>query len=112
MASGAHVKDPIGSLQGLVFFGFPLHPAGKPGTSRADHLAGVACPMLFLQGTRDALCQLELMRPVASRLGSRATLHVVEGADHGFAVLKRGGRTQQDVLAELAATCAEWVERL
>jgi predicted alpha/beta-hydrolase family hydrolase len=96
---------------GLVFFGFPLHPPGKPSTSRAEHLPRVELPMLFLQGTRDRLAGLDLLRPALDGLGHRATLHVVDGADHGFAVLKRSGRTVGEVLAELAATTARWIGR-
>ena len=91
---------------GLVFLGFPLHPAGKPGTERAEHLARVAVPTLFVQGTRDTLAGLDLLRPV---LPSRATLHVVEGADHGFAVKGRG---LGDVAKEIAAAVARWADGL
>jgi predicted alpha/beta-hydrolase family hydrolase len=91
-----------------VFLGFPLHPAGRPGVSRADHLDRVQIPMLFLQGTRDTLCDLTLLRPVVARLAERATLHVVEGADHSFHVLKRSGRTDEQVEDELAIAVAEW----
>ncbi len=99
-------------VQGLVFFGFPLHAAGKPSTDRADHLSTVRPPMLFLQGTRDRLAELELLKPVCARLGERATLHVIEGADHSFEVLKRSGRTHAQVLDELAQTVAAWAARL
>ena len=98
---------------GLVFLGYPLHAANKPAVhpKRAEHLARVPCPMLFLQGTRDALADLKLMRPLLKKLPN-AQLHVVEGADHGFAVLKRSGRTEAEVLRELAETTAAFVERL
>jgi hypothetical protein len=109
MTSGAAAVRPLEGVRGLVFVGFPLHPAGRPGTQRADHLAEVSLPMLFLQGTRDKLADLELLRPVTDGLGERATLHVVEGADHGFHVLKRSGRTDEEVLDELARTAAEWM---
>jgi hypothetical protein len=112
MTSTAAAAKELPGLRGLVFFGFPLHPAGKPGTSRADHLARVGLPMLFLQGDRDRLAELELLRPVLEPLGHRAHLHVVEGADHGFHVLQRSGRTDEDVLAELAATTAAWLRTL
>jgi predicted alpha/beta-hydrolase family hydrolase len=111
MTSLAASKETLG-VRGLVFFGFPLHPAGAPATDRAEHLASVANPMLFLQGTRDKLAGLDLLRPVVERLGPRATLHVVEGADHGFDMLKRSGRTAADVLEELAKTTASWATRL
>jgi predicted alpha/beta-hydrolase family hydrolase len=99
-------------VRGLVFFGFPLHPAGRPGTQRAEHLAGVQVPMLFLQGTRDALADLPLMRSRCMELAPRASLHVVEGADHSFHVLKRSGRTDEDILDELAHTVEGWMESL
>jgi uncharacterized protein len=100
------------SVRGLVFFGFPLHPAGRPGTQRAEHLTRVETPMLFLQGTRDALADLALLRPLCDTLRPLSTLHVVEGADHSFHVLKRCGKSAGDVLAELARTTALWAEHL
>jgi predicted alpha/beta-hydrolase family hydrolase len=106
MTSTAAAEAPL-PVQGLVLVGFPLHPARKPSTERADHLARVAHPLLFLQGDRDALAELGLLRPVAERLGAR--LHVVEGADHGFHVLKRSGRREEEVLEEIAATAAAWM---
>ena len=102
----------IASVRGLVFFGFPLHPAGRPGTQRAEHLARVRIPMLFLQGTRDALADLALLRPLCDTLVPLSTLHVVEGGDHSFHMLKRFGKTDADVLAELACTAASWAETL
>lgn len=109
MTSRAQAVEPLPRVESLVFFGFPLHPPRKPAVERADHLAAVHCPMLFLQGTRDDLADLELMRTVTAPLGKRATLHVVEGADHGFAVLKRSGRTAAEVLEELGDTMAQWL---
>lgn len=100
MTSTAAAESPLPDVRGLVFLGFPLHPAGRPGTDRARHLAGVTVPILFVQGTRDRLADLELLRPVVADL-DHATLHVVDGADHGFRVLKRSGRTEDDVMAEL-----------
>ena len=113
MTSGA-AAAPTGlpNVAGLVFVGFPLHPPNKPSTSRADHLDQVPQPMLFLQGTRDDLADLELLRPVIERVGRRATLHIVEGADHSFSVLKRTGRTNAQVLTELATTIASWADTL
>jgi len=99
-------------VRGLVFFGFPLHAAGRPETKRAEHLDRVPMPMLFLQGTRDTLADLTLLRPLCERLGSRATLHVVETADHSFHVLKRSGTTDAEVLRELARTVASWADSL
>lgn len=110
MTSTAAAEKGLPGVSGLVFFGFPLHPAGKPGVSRAEHLAEVEMPMLFLQGDRDRLADLELLRPVLEPLGHRAHLHVVEGADHGFHVLKRSGRDDEEVLAELATTAAAWMQ--
>jgi predicted alpha/beta-hydrolase family hydrolase len=112
MTSLACAEERIPHARGLVFFGFPLHPVGAPGTERGKHLERVTIPMLFLQGTRDKLADLELLTPVIEGLGPRATLHVVEGADHSFAVPKRSGRSEADVLDELAQTIAEWAERL
>jgi len=108
MTSGAAARRPLPGVLGLVFLGFPLHPAGQPGDRRADHLDQVGLPMLFLQGTRDALAEPDLIARVCRRLGPRATLHFAEGGDHSFAVLKRSGRSEAEVLAELARTTAEW----
>jgi predicted alpha/beta-hydrolase family hydrolase len=108
MTSQAAAAGQLSEVRGLVLLGFPLHPAGRPGTSRADHLADVRVPMLFLQGTRDALADLELIRGVCRRL-SGATLHVVEGADHSFRVLKRSGRTDAAVLRELSDSIVDWL---
>jgi predicted alpha/beta-hydrolase family hydrolase len=108
MTSGAAAGSTLERVRGLVFLGFPLHPPGQPSTRRADHLQHVALPMLFLQGTRDAFAQLDLIQSVCRALGSRATLHVIEGADHSFSVLKQSGRTSSQVLEELAGTLARW----
>ena len=110
MTSSAQAEFPLAGVRGLVFLGFPLHPPKRPGTSRAEHLDRVTVPMLFLQGTRDDLADLELIRTITARLGSRATLHVVDGADHSFGVLKRSGRTADQVLKELAAVVAGWID--
>ena len=108
MTSRAAARAPLEGVRGLVFFGFPLHPAGKPGIERADHLAAVDARMLFLQGSRDRLADLELLEPVVGRLAGRATLHVVDGADHSFHVPARSGRDDADVIDELARRTAEW----
>ena len=110
MTSLAAAAEPMSGLSGIVFFGFPLHPAGKPGVERSDHLGDVTVPMLFLQGTRDKLAPLDLLAPVCEGLGARSTLHVVEGADHGFHVLKRSGRTEDEVLNELVDSTRAWVD--
>src|SRR5947199_9343968 len=93
MTSTAQAEAPLPGVRGLVFFGFPLHPPGRPDDKRAEHLAQVRIPMLFLQGDRDEFADLKLLRPVVQRLGERATLHLVEVRDHSFHVLKRSGRT-------------------
>jgi predicted alpha/beta-hydrolase family hydrolase len=114
MTSELAVADPalfdrLG-VAGIAFLGFPLHPPKRPekAPERARHLAGVRVPTLFLQGTRDPLADLDLLRPAVEQMDSPATLHVVDGADHGFAVLQRSGRTAEEVLAELADTIASW----
>ena len=109
MTSTAEADEALG-VGGLVFFGFPLHPAGRPSVDRAEHLARIERPMLFLQGDRDRLADLRRLRPVLRDLGERAELRVVEGADHGFHVLKRSGRTDEEVIAELAHRTARWIE--
>jgi predicted alpha/beta-hydrolase family hydrolase len=112
MTSLAAAEAPLDGVRGLVFFGFPLHPAGRPGDQRGAHLAAVELPMLFLQGERDQLADLALLRPVCAGLGARASLHVVPTADHSFHVLKRSGRTDAAVIAELAVTTAAFAARL
>jgi predicted alpha/beta-hydrolase family hydrolase len=112
MTSQAAAEAPLPGVRGLVFFGFPLHPAGRPSTERADHLAKVHLPMLFLQGDRDKLAEIDLLRPVCAGLGDRATLHVVPEADHSFHVPKRSGRTDDEILAELARTVAQWTQAI
>lgn len=112
MTSLAAAEAQLPSVRGLTFFGFPLHPAGKPGTERADHLAQVDLPMLFLQGTRDKLAELERLRPICERLSGQATLYTVEGADHSFHVLKRSGRSDAEVLEEIARETGNWLSKL
>jgi len=108
MTSTAQAEQPLPGVRGLVFLGFPLHPPGRRGDARAEHLAQVQVPMLFLQGTRDDFADLTLLKPLIKRLGQRATLHLVEGGDHSFHVLKRSGRTDADVMGEIADAIAEW----
>ena len=110
MTSQAQAKEPLPGVRGLVFFGFPLHPPGRPGVVRADHLSAVEIPMLFLQGTRDEFATLDLLRGVVQRLGSRATLHLIEEGNHSFKVPKRTGKTERDVLEELATTIQQWAD--
>jgi predicted alpha/beta-hydrolase family hydrolase len=112
MTSQAQSKTPLPGVKGLAFLGFPLHPDKKPSTERAEHLGGVAIPMLFLQGTRDGLADLGLLRPVVVALGAKATLHEIEGADHSFAVLKKSGRTNEEALTEVLDTLAAWIDKL
>jgi predicted alpha/beta-hydrolase family hydrolase len=110
MTSRAHAPEPLADVRGIVFVGFPLHPPKEPATERAEHLAAASGPLLFLQGTRDDLADLTLLRPVVKRLGRRAKLHVIDGADHGFEVLVRSGRTNADVIDELASTTRAWID--
>lgn len=108
MTSRAAAAEPLPGVGGLVFFGFPLHAIGKPGTERAEHLARVTVPLLFLQGSRDRLAELDLLAPVVERLGRRATLHVIQDADHSFHVPARTGRRDGEVVDELADRTARW----
>lgn len=111
MTSQAQASQPMPGVRGLVFFGFPLHPPGRPGTSRAEHLTAVDVPMLFLQGTRDEFGQLDLLQQVVRGLGDRATLHLVEDGDHSFKVPKRTGKSEADVMNELADTFVQWADK-
>lgn len=109
MTSQAQALDPLPDVRGLLFFGFPLHPAGKPGDERAKHLDDVAIPMLFLQGANDALATVDLLQPVVKRLGNRATLALFEHADHSFHVPKKSGRNDAEVLAEILDAATAWI---
>ena len=110
MTSQAQALSPLPGVRGLAFLGFPLHPAGKPSSDRAKHLADVKIPMLFLQGTRDALADLGELEPVCKALGPRATLTLFADADHSFHVPARTGRKDADVMAEMLDKAAEWME--
>jgi predicted alpha/beta-hydrolase family hydrolase len=112
MTSQAQAIAPLAGVRGLGFLGFPLHPAGKPSSDRAKHLAEVDIPMLFVQGTRDALAELRLLEPVVKSLGSLATLHSVKEADHSFHVLVRSGRNDREVLDEVLDTFVAWVDEI
>jgi len=112
MTSQAAAENLLPDVRGLVYFGFPLHPPNKPGTKRADHLAKVRMPMLFLQGTRDTLADLKLLEPLVKKLGALGRLHIVESADHGFHVLKRSGKTDESALVELVETTAAWAQEI
>jgi len=112
MTSQAAAQGPLDGVRGLVFFGFPLHPPKRPSTKRADHLTKVTVPMLFLQGTRDDLADLGLLRPVCAKLGPLATLSVVQGADHSFHMLKRSGTSDTAVLQQLVQTVGSWAAKI
>jgi uncharacterized protein len=109
MTSGAQSKEPLPGVAGLVFFAFPLHPAGKPGVERAKHLSEVKIPMLFLQGSRDPLAELDLLKPAVKKLGPRAKLVLAEDADHSFHVPAKTGRKDPEVLAEILDTARDWM---
>ena len=109
-SSGELAEPAAQDLRGLVFFGFPLHAPGRRESVRGEHLAHVPCPMLFHHGTRDRLADLGLLGPLLESIGTRATLHVVEGGDHSLGMLKRSGRTQDEVLAEVALVTRRWTE--
>jgi uncharacterized protein len=111
MTSQAQAALPLPNVAGLVFFGFPLHASGKPSTERAAHLFQVTTPMLFLQGDKDKLAESPLIRTVTEELGARATLHVIGGADHSFHVPKRSGRTDADVISEMADVVVAWLRK-
>ena len=111
MTSQAQAIEPLAGVAGLAFLGFPLHPAGKPSAERAEHLREVKIPMLFLQGTRDELATLELLEPVIDALGTRASLKLLQDADHSFHVPARTGRKDADVRAEMLDAMATWIEQ-
>ncbi len=110
MTSEAQALAPLDGVRGLVFLGFPLHPAGKPSVVRAEHLDAVRVPMLFVQGARDKLAEPELLAPVIRKLGKRATLHPIADADHAFHVPARSGRRDGDVIGEICGAVADWVD--
>jgi predicted alpha/beta-hydrolase family hydrolase len=110
MTSQAQALTPLVGVRALAFLGFPLHPAGKPSSDRAKHLAEIKIPMLFMQGTRDALAERSLLEPVVKSLGTRATLHWSDGADHSFHVLKSSGRNDREVMGEVLDAFAAWVD--
>ena len=112
MTSTAASESPLDGVRGLVLFSFPLHQPGKPDTKRANHLNAVSVPMLFLSGTRDQLAARELLESVCKRLGRRATLHLLDTADHGFRTLKRSRNSAEDVFVEMARIVREWASGL
>jgi predicted alpha/beta-hydrolase family hydrolase len=109
MTSQAQAATPLEGVHGLAFFGFPLHPAGKPSSDRAKHLGDIRIPMLFLQGSRDSLAELSLLEPVVKSLKRLASLHVVKDADHSFHVPARSGRKDSEVMNEILDAFANWV---
>jgi predicted alpha/beta-hydrolase family hydrolase len=112
MTSQAQAQSPLPQVRGLAFLAFPLHPAGQPGTDRARHLSGIGIPMLFIQGARDELANLDLLRPLVEQLGARATLHLLDDADHSFHVPARSGRKDSDVREGYLDFLSQWVESL
>ena len=112
MTSQAQAAEPLPALRAIAFIGFPLHPAGKPSTTRAEHLPRVGVPMLFLQGARDELADLSLLEPVVRPLEPPAELVVIDGADHSFGVRASSGRRAADVLAGLADAVAGFASRV
>ena len=112
MTSQAQAESPLPGVKGLVFLAFPLHPAKRPATDRAQHLFTVHIPMLFLQGTRDELAEIQLLEPLLAKLGKNASSRLIDSANHSFHVPARSGRTDAAVLTELVETVAHWVESL
>jgi uncharacterized protein len=112
MTSGAQAADPLAGVLGLVFLGFPLHPAGKPAGERGAHLSEIRIPMLFLQGTRDALAELGELEPVVKGLGKRATLKLFDQADHSFHVPAKSGRKDAEVMSEMLDALAAWIDKV
>lgn len=112
MTSTAAAEAPLPGVRGLAFFGFPLHAAGRDSAARGAHLSEVGLPMLFLQGTRDRLANLDLLRPLLERIEPRPGLEEIEGADHGFHVLKRSGRTDSEALEEACRHFSDWIDAL
>ena len=111
MTSLAAAKAPLDGVRGLIFFGFPLHAAGMPDAARGDHLAEISLPLLFLQGSRDALAELKLLRPLCRRLGQRAELFVVDGGDHSFHMLKSAKRSDDEVLSAVVEKAVGWMRK-
>ena len=112
MTSLAAAKAPLEDVRGLIYLGFPLHAAGKPSAERGQHLFDVALPMLFLQGSRDALADLKLLKPLCARLGKRVELFVIDGGDHSFHLLKSSGRSDGQALDEAVRKTVSWISRL
>ncbi len=111
MTSLAAAKQPLDGVRGLIFFGFPLHAAGRPAAERGQHLIDVQIPVLFLQGSRDALAELKLLKPLCAKVGKRAELFVVEGGDHSFHMLKSAKRSDEEALDALVEKAAGWIRK-
>ena len=112
MTSTAQSEEPLENVKGIVFFSFPLHLPGKPDRKRAEHLAKIKIPMLFLSGTRDAMAELNLLEPVIKKLGKKAKLHLLDTADHSYKILKKTRRFDEDVFAEMARAAGAWARKL
>jgi len=112
MTSQAQAKAPLPGVAGLAFLGFPLHADNKPSMERAEHLARIDIPMLFLQGTRDRLADLRYLEPVIEELGPKAKLHEIAWGDHSFLVLRKSGRNHEEALDEVLDTLAGWIKEL
>jgi predicted alpha/beta-hydrolase family hydrolase len=110
MTSLAVAAEPLDGVRGLIFFGFPLHAAGKPGAERGQHLTQIKIPMLFLQGSRDALAELKLLKPLCAKIGKRAELFIIDGGDHSFHMLKSAGRSDSEVLGDVVRKAAGWMQ--
>jgi uncharacterized protein len=112
MTSLAAAKEPLDNVRGLIFFGFPLHTPGKPSDKRGEHLSEVPLPLLFVQGSRDTLADLKLVKGLCARRGKQAELFIIDGGDHSFHMLKSSGRSDSEVLQEIAAKAASWMAAL
>ncbi len=112
MTTTAQSEEPLEGVKGLVLFSFPLHAPNRPDDARAAHLSAIKVPMLFLSGTRDALNDLTLFQPVIKKLGNRATLHLLDTADHGYKILKKTRESEEDVFVEMARTVCEWSQSI
>jgi predicted alpha/beta-hydrolase family hydrolase len=112
MTTTAQAEEPLENVKGLVLFSFPLHLPGRPDIKRAEHLANINIPMLFLSGTRDELAALDLLEPTIAGLGKRATLHKIDTANHGYKVLKKSRTSTEDVFDEMARVVNVWASSL
>lgn len=109
MTTTAQSEEPLEDVRGLVLFSFPLHLAGRPDNKRADHLAKIGIPLLFLSGSRDELATLDLLEPTIDQLGAKATLHLLDTANHGYKVLKKTRTSTEDVFEEMSRALSEWI---